>query len=80
LGSLLGGLKPIFPVRPRGVPEIINRVLFVYLSAQLHQLGAQVRKDVAETRGVAARVRQVFDQPHGDGITDADKHSTSDWS
>jgi hypothetical protein len=48
--------------------------LFAHLSAQLQQLGAQVRKDVAET-SVAARVRQVFDQPHGDGITDADEHN-----
>ena len=42
LGGLLGGLKPIFSVRLRGVPEITNCILFVYNFAKLHQLGTQV--------------------------------------
>jgi len=71
LSGLLGGSKPVFPVRPSSMPKVINCILFVYRSLQLHQLGTQLGKDVAESGGVAARVRQAFDQPHGHGIADA---------
>ena len=76
LGSLLRRLKPVFPIGPGGVPKIINsRLRFSYLFAELHQLGAQVRKNVGKASCVAARVREAFDQPHREGIADTDEHN-----
>jgi hypothetical protein len=62
------------------MPEITNCILFVHRFAKFHQLGTQVRKDVGETSGVAARMRKVFGQPHGDGIADADEHNGGLWT
>jgi hypothetical protein len=37
-----------------------------------HLVPAQFPKDVAEPGGVASRMWQALDQPHGDGVADAE--------
>jgi hypothetical protein len=36
---------------------------------------AQVSKNVTEPGGIASRVREVIDEPHGNGVAHAEKHN-----
>ena len=52
-----GCIKPVFSVRPFGMPQIVYwRLRLAQFDTELHILTAQVCKNVAEARNVASRV------------------------
>src|SRR5262249_29772177 len=52
-----GRIKPVFSVRPLGMPQIIYwRLRLAQFDTELHVFAAQVCKHVAEARDVASRV------------------------
>ena|SRR6476620_10674225 len=68
------GLIAVLPVRPCRIPKIVDASLRK-AAGEVDQFAAQVRKTVTKTRGVAARTRQAFGQPHRDRITHAEEHN-----
>src|SRR5262249_14600544 len=74
-GGSLGRMIAVFAVWPCRMPDVIDRVArSVQFPGNVHQLAAQVRKNIAEPGCVAARASQAVGQSHRNGIADAEKH------
>src|SRR5215475_8118263 len=81
LSRSCGRIKPVFSVRPIGMPQIVYRRLrLAQFDTELHILAAQVCKDVAEARDVAARMGKACDKFGADRVTGGCKYNRNSRS
>ena len=75
MDRLLGGPVAVLTVRPCRVPQVRDRLLRSgQLDGEVHELAAQLRKDVAEPGGVLSRTRQALDQPYRYGVANIQEY------
>src|SRR5262245_37023500 len=76
LSCPLRRLKSAWSVRPFDIPKIVDSGSAVaYLSGQLDALTAQVQRDVAESRGVAAWMRKTLDESNAYRVSHRDEYN-----